>query len=336
VPVIISFSGSGFGWRGAEGVAAPTPTTVCQPTNAPPPPPRPAGAAAPAAGAAARQRPAGAGPAGPQGPTNQQQALALGWGYASLNTASVQADNGQGLTCGIIGLVNKGQPRSMDDWGVLSAWGWGASKLLDYFETDRAVDAKRVGIYGHSRWGKGALVAAVFDPRFAIAYDSSSGMGGAKLHRRKYGETVENISNTYYYWMAGNYLKYAGRRDALPVDSHEFIALMAPRPIFFSDGNTPTKNPDGTIATRVNEQGKTVIVSINDAWADPKGTWMGAAAAGPVYELLGKKGLGMTEFPPVDTEVISGDIGYREHTGGHTSGPAWETFYKFAARHFKQ
>jgi hypothetical protein len=335
VPVIISFSGSGFGWQGAEGVAAPTPTTICQPTNAPPPPPRPAGAA-PAAGAAARARPAGAGPAGPQGPTNQQQALALGWGYASLNTASVQADNGQGLTCGIIGLVNKGQPRSMDDWGVLSAWGWGASKLLDYFETDRAVDAKRVGIYGHSRWGKGALVAAVFDPRFAIAYDSSSGMGGAKLHRRKYGETVENISNTYYYWMAGNYLKYAGRRDALPVDSHEFIALMAPRPIFFSDGNTPTKNPDGTIATRVNEQGKTVIVSINDAWADPKGTWMGAAAAGPVYELLGKKGLGMTEFPPVDTEVISGDIGYREHTGGHTSGPAWETFYKFAARQFKK
>jgi hypothetical protein len=333
VPVIISFSGSGFGWRGAEGAAAPAPTTICQPTNAPPPPPRPAGAA-PAA--AARARPAGAGPAGPQGPTSQQQALALGWGYASLNTASVQADNGQGLTCGIIGLVNKGQPRSMDDWGVLSAWGWGASKLLDYFETDRAVDAKRVGIYGHSRWGKGALVAAVFDPRFAIAYDSSSGMGGAKLHRRKYGETVENISNTYYYWMAGNYLKYAGRRDALPVDSHEFIALMAPRPIFFSDGNTPTKNPDGTIATRVNEQGKTVIASINDAWADPKGTWMGAAAAGPVYELLGKKGLGMTEFPPVDTEVISGDIGYREHTGGHTSGPAWETFYKFAARHFKQ
>jgi hypothetical protein len=338
VPVIISFSGSGFGWRGAEGVAAPAPTTVCQPTNAPAPPPRPATAPARPAGAAAGAgaRPGGAGPQGPQGPTSQQQALALGWGYASLNTASVQADNGQGLTCGIIGLVNKGQPRSMDDWGVLSAWGWGASKLLDYFETDRAVDAKRVGIYGHSRWGKGALVAAVFDPRFAIAYDSSSGMGGAKLHRRKYGETVENISNTYYYWMAGNYLKYAGRRDALPVDSHEFIALMAPRPIFFSDGNTPTKNPDGTIATRVNEQGKTVIVSINDAWADPKGTFMGAAAAGPVYELLGRKGLGMTEFPPADTEVISGDIGYRQHTGGHTSGPAWETFYKFAARHFQK
>lgn len=334
VPVIISFSGSGFGWRGAEGVAAPAPTTICQPTNAPPaPPPAPRPAAA---GAGPAGRPAGAGTAGPQGPTNQQQALALGWGYASLNTASVQADNGQGLTCGIIGLVNKGQPRSMDDWGVLSAWGWGASKLLDYFETDRAVDAKRVGIYGHSRWGKGALVAAVFDPRFAIAYDSSSGMGGAKIHRRKYGETLDNISNTYYYWMAGNYLKYAGNWAALPVDSNEFIGLMAPRPIFFSDGNTPTKNPDGTIATRVNEQGKTVIVSINDAWADPKGTWMGAAGAGPVYELLGKKGLGVKEFPPVDTEVISGDVGYREHTLGHTSGPAWETFYKFAARHLNK
>jgi hypothetical protein len=327
VPVIVSFSGSGFGWRGAEGVAAPAPTTICQPPNMPPPaPPRPRPAPAP-----------GAGPAVPQGPTNQQQALALGWGYASLNTASVQADNGQGLTCGIIGLVNKGQPRSVEDWGVLSAWGWGASRLLDYFETDPAVDAKRVGIYGHSRWGKGALVAAVFDQRFAIAYDSSSGQGGAKLNRRKYGETLDNVAGkSLYYWMAGNYMKYAGRWDALPVDSHEFIALMAPRPVFFSDGNTPAKNPDGTIATRVDDTGKTVVAAVNDAWADPKGTFMAAAAASPVYELLGKKGLGATEFPPADTELISGDIGYRQHTGGHTSGPAWETFYKFAARHFKK
>ena len=186
-------------------------------------------------------------------------------------TGSVQADNGQGMQCGIIGLVNKGQPRKLDDWGVLAAWAWGASRVLDYFETDKAVDAKRVGLYGHSRWGKATLVATVLDQRFAIAYVSSSGQGGAKLHRRKYGETVDNLANTFYYWMGGNYIKYAGKWDAMPVDSHEFIALMAPRPVFFSAGNDPQRNPDGTIATRVNDQGQTVVAQAYDAWIDPRG-----------------------------------------------------------------
>ena len=117
----------------------------------------------------------------------------------------MQADCGAGLTSGIIGLVNKGQPRALDDWGALSAWGWGASRLLDYFETDKAVDAKRVGVQGHSRSGKAALVAMAFDERFAIGYISSSGQGGAKLNRRKYGETIENVANSFYHWMAGNY-----------------------------------------------------------------------------------------------------------------------------------
>ena len=130
--------------------------------------------------------------------------------------------------------------------------------MLDYFETDKAVDAKRVGLYGHSRWGKATLLASVLDTRFAIAYVSSSGQGGAKLHRRKYGETVDNVANTFYYWMGGNYIKYAGKWDTMPVDSHELVALMAPRPVFFSGGNDPQKNPDGTIATRVNDQGQTV------------------------------------------------------------------------------
>jgi hypothetical protein len=341
VPVILSFGagGPGFGRAGliadqaaANAAPRPAPTTVCQPTNAPP---------APAPAARGAQPPAGAraggpgGPPAPQGPTNQQQALALGWGYATVQTSSIQADNGQGLTCGIIGLVNKGQPRKVDDWGVLAAWAWGASRVLDYFETDRAVDATRIGLYGHSRWGKATLLASVLDQRFAIAYVSSSGQGGAKLHRRKYGETVDNVANTFYYWMAGNYIKYAGKWDTMPVDSHELVALMAPRPVFFSGGNDPQKNPDGTIATRVNEQGQTVVVQAYDAWIDPKGTFMAAAAAAPVYELLGRKGLGVTEFPALDTKVITGDIGFHQHPGGHTSGPAWETFYTFAARHLK-
>ena len=335
VPVIISFSAPGFGGPAASTApGAPAPTTVCVPTNAPPPPPP---AVAPPGAGRAGAPPAGRGAAGPpppQGPTNQQQALALGWGYASINTGSVQADNGQGLTCGIIGLVNKGQPRKTEDWGVLSAWGWGASRLLDYFETDKAVDAKRIGLYGHSRWGKATLLAAVLDTRFAIAYVSSSGQGGAKLQRRKYGETVDNVANTFYYWMGANYIKYAGNWNAMPVDSHELIALMAPRPVFFSGGNEPQKNPDGTIATRVNDQGQTVVTQAYDAWVDPRGNFMAAVAAAPVYELLGKKGLGMKDFPALDTKVTSGDIGFHEHPGGHTSGPAWETFYAFASKYF--
>ena len=186
--------------------------------------PAPAGAAAPPAGAAAGGR-------GPSGPTWQQQVLARGWGYATIAPNSIQADNGAGLTAGIIGLVNKGQPRKLDDWGSLSAWGWGASRALDYFETDKAVDAKRVGIQGHSRYGKAALVTMALDERFAIGYISSSGAGGAKLHRRKFGEVVENVAGiSEYHWMAGNYLKYAGNWNALPVDSHELIALCAPAP----------------------------------------------------------------------------------------------------------
>ena len=173
--------------------------------------------------------------------------LARGWGYASLITGSVQADNGAGLTHGMIGLTNHGQPRKLDDWGVLRAWAWGASRALDYFETDKAVDAKRVGLEGHSRWGKATLVAMAYDPRFAIAYVSSSGEGGAKLSRRNAGEIVENVAGSgEYHWMAGNFLKYAGPLNwgDLPVDSHELIAMCAPRPVFISAGAT---NGDGWV-----------------------------------------------------------------------------------------
>src|SRR5215471_17686250 len=177
------------------------------------------------------------GPAAPAGPTWQQQVLAKGWGYAILSPASIQADNGAGLTEGIIGLCNKGEPRKPDDWGSLRAWAWGASRALDYFETDKSVDAKHVAIEGHSRYGKAALVTMAYEPRIWTAYVSSSGEGGAKLHRRDWGEIVENIANSGgYHWMAGNFLKYAGplHWNDLPVDSHEMIALCAPRPVFIS------------------------------------------------------------------------------------------------------
>jgi hypothetical protein len=259
--------------------------------------------------AAATTRPAAAPPTG--GPPWTQQVLAKGWGYAILSTASVQADNGVGMTHGIIGLVNKGRPRTVDDWGVLSAWAWGASRALDYFETDKAVNAKAVGLEGHSRWGKAALVTMAFDQRFAIAYVSSSGEGGAKLSRHNWGEPVENVAGTSeYHWMAGNFLKYAGHWDALPVDAHELIALCAPRPVLITGGIT---NGDG--------------------WADAKGMFMAAAAAGPVYRLLGKKDLGTTEMPPVETALTDGDIAFRQHNGGHTDALNWPTFLIFADRY---
>jgi hypothetical protein len=310
VPVIIQFGGG----------QVPLPEGMTAPANPCAPPGGFGARGAPGGRGAGPGGPGAAGP--PPGPTWQQQLLAKGWGYANLNTGTVQGDCGAGLTAGIVGLVNKGQPRKLDDWGALSAWGWGASRLLDYMETDKAIDATRVGVTGHSRSGKAALVAMAFDERFAIGYISSSGQGGAKLHRRKYGETIENVANAFYHWMAGNYLKYTARWDTMPVDSHELIALCAPRPVFLSAGNGPGPvKADGT-------------VDVNDAWVDAKGSFLAAVGAGPVYKLLGAKDLGTTKFPAIDTAVISGDLGFRQHTAGHTPGPTWPTFVTFASKYF--
>jgi hypothetical protein len=251
-----------------------------------------------------------------RGPTWQQQVLAKGWGYAIIVPNSIQADNGSGLTKGIIGLCNKGQPRKVDDWGALRAWAWGASRALDYFETDKAVDAKQVGIEGLSRYGKAAIVAMAYDERFAIGFIGSSGEGGAKLHRRNFGELVENVAGVgEYHWMAGNFLKYAGPLtwNDLPVDSHELVALCAPRPVFVSVGSE----------------------KVEGGWVDAKGMFLAAAGAGPVYKLLGKKDLGTTEFPPQETALIDGEVAFRQHSGGHTTGPNWPTFLKFADRYIK-
>ncbi len=249
------------------------------------------------------------------GPTWQQQVLAKGWGYAVLIPTSIQTDKGDGLTEGIIGLVNQGQPRRLDDWGALRAWAWGASRALDYLETDKSVDAKQVGIAGHSRYGKTALVAMAYDSRFAIAYISSSGAAGAELYRRNFGEQLGNIAGPgEYHWMAGNFLKYAGPLTArdLPVDSHELIALCAPRPVFIGGGAT---------------QG--------DGWADARGTFLAAVGAGPVYRLLGKRDLGAIAFPPIETPLIEGDLAFRQHSGGHTPAPNWPIFLTFASRYIK-
>jgi hypothetical protein len=249
----------------------------------------------------------------PAGPSWQQQVLQKGWGYAIIIPTSIQPDNGAGLTQGIIGLVNKGQSRKPDDWGALRAWGWGASRAMDYFETDKAVDVKRVGIEGHSRYGKATAVAMADDPRFAIAYISSCGEGGAKINRRNYGEIIENVAGSgEYHWMAGNFIKYAGPLNGgdLPVDGHSLISLCAPRPVFLGSGDK------------------------GDDWVDPKGIFLAGVHAGPVYKLLGKKDLGTAEFPPLETTLIDGDIAFRQHSEGHTPAPNWPTFLTFASKYF--
>jgi hypothetical protein len=249
-------------------------------------------------------------------PSWQDQVIARGWAYAILSPTSIQADNGACLTRGIIGLVNKGRSRAPDDWGALRAWAWGASRALDYLATDPAVDAKRAVIEGVSRYGKASLVTMAYEPRFAIGFIGSSGMGGAALHRRRIGELLENVAGSgEYHWMAGNYIKYAGPLTAkdLPVDAHELIALSAPRPLFIGAGSPA--------------QG--------DAWVDPRGMFMATVAASPVYRLLGKRALDTTEFPPIETPLTAGELAYRQHAGGHTSYPNWPTFLDFAARYFE-
>jgi hypothetical protein len=262
-------------------------------------------------------------------PPSREQLLAAGWGYATISPGSIQADNGAGLTKGIIGLVNKGQARKPDDWGTLRAWAWGAARGLDYLETDRAVNAKKVGIEGVSRFGKAALVTLAFEPRFAVALVGSSGEGGAKLHRRNFGEAVENLTASgEYHWMAGNFLKYGaeeskfGGKNAgdLPVDAHELIALCAPRPTFISYG--------------VPERG-------DAQWLDQQGSYMAAVAAGPVFRLLEAKDLGEKEdyraakLPPVNTGLLDGELAWRQHDGGHEDRSNMKTFIAWASKQLK-
>ena len=238
--------------------------------------------------------------------------IADGWGYAYLNPASIQADNGAGLTKGIIGLVNKGRPRHPEDWGALRAWAWGASRALDYLETDPGIDSKHAGIEGVSRFGKAALITMAFDTRFAVVLVGSSGEGGTKLHRRNFGEAVENLTGSgEYHWMAGNFLKYGSIKNAgdLPVDAHELIALCAPRLTFISYG--------------IPEKG-------DAKWLDQKGSFIATVAAGPVFRLLGAKDLGAVEMPPVKTPLLDGQLAWRQHDGGHTDGPNWEYFIAWA------
>lgn len=250
------------------------------------------------------------------GPSPTEQLLRAGFGHAVVVANSIQADNGGALDDGVIGISLRGHARAPEDWGVLRAWAWGASRAREALASDSRVDGERIGIEGLSRYGKAALVAMAYDARFAIGFVGSSGAGGAALYRRDFGERIGNLAaGGEYHWFAGNFLKYAGpltERD-LPIDAHMLIALAAPRPIFLGAGTVET----------------------GDGWVDPKGSFLAAAAASPAWELLGEAGLSSTDFPPVLTPVVGGRIGFRQHQGGHSNRDNWPSFIAFARRQLR-
>jgi len=248
-------------------------------------------------------------------PRWKEQLLTQGWGYAIIVPNSIQADHGAGLKSGIIGLVNKGENRTPEQWGALRAWAWGASRAMDYFENDKDVDSDRVATEGTSRYGKAALVAMAFEPRISLGFIGSSGAGGAAILRRNFGEQVENLaSSAEYHWFSGNFIKYASvlTVDDLPVDAHSLIALCAPRGVFISAGSP----------------------HIEGQWIDAQGMFLAGVHASPVYELLGKNGIGISKFPYMGTSVTDGEIAYRQHAGGHTTGPNWSTWIGWASKYW--
>lgn len=246
----------------------------------------------------------------------KEQLISRGWGYAILVPSSIQADHGAGLRQGIIGLVNKGQPRKPDDWGALRAWAWGASRAIDYFEADGDVDASRIAIEGLSRYGKAALVAMACEPRISIGFIGSAGAGGSKILRRNFGEQVENLASSgEYHWFCGNFIKYASELTVhdLPVDAHELVALCAPRPVFISSGSP----------------------QVEGQWVDARGMFLAGVYASPVYELLDRKGLVSSQFPVLGTALTTGDIAFRQHAGGHSTGPNWSTWIAWAWQYWE-
>ncbi len=236
--------------------------------------------------------------------------LERGYAVATAYYGDIEPDHAEGWKDGVRGAFNpEGKEFKGDDWGAIGAWAWGMSRMVDYLEKDRDIDDDQILALGHSRLGKTALWAGATDERFAITYSNNSGCGGAALSRRAFGETVARINTSFPHWFNDNFTKYNGKENECPVDQHELIALMAPRPVYIASAE-------------------------QDQWADPKGEFLSGVHAGPVYELFKKTGLGTAEMPPVNTPV--GDhIGYHIRTGKHdVLEYDWEQYMNFADRHF--
>jgi hypothetical protein len=265
-----------------------------------------------------------------------------GYGVCAFNWALLQPDSGgANLSSYLIGLINRGHWRHPRDWGALTAWSWGISRLIDYFETDPDVDATRIGLQGHSRFGKATLVAAAYDDRIGAAFPSSAGELGTSWARRAWGESLELVSgaDTEYHWVAGNVMRYAGelhpgqywprKVELLPVDVHSVMSLVAPRVVMTNGG---TDVPPG----------------FGDAWTDPRGMYLAGTVSSQVWTHLGWPGQVVPEgtiftsgpgesiggTPPIDVAFIDGTIGWRRHHEGHTPVPDWPAFMQLTARHF--
>lgn len=241
-----------------------------------------------------------------------QRLLAHGYGFATIYYGDIDPDFAGGLPYGVRALfLNQEQKEpGPSDWGAIAAWGWGLSRALDYMETDPQINSRRVAILGHSRLGKTVLWAGARDTRFAMVLANCSGEGGASLARRNYGETVKHLNVNFPYWFCRIYQKYGDHVDQMPVDTHELIALIAPRPVYLATAE-------------------------QDQWADPKGQFLAAVAAEPVYRLLGKRGLETSQMPPLNQPIMH-DIGFHYRSGKHQITPFdWDQYVKFADMHLR-